>query len=108
MGEDGEKHHGEEPHHNAVSGDVGHVVPLAPHLALVPDVLVHHLQHREQVGDGGEDAYPAGGVGDVGGGHRDGAGCPHLEELWNIVDKGEDDDGTDIQTTSETLDKVIV
>ena len=101
--EDWEEQHGEEAHHDAVGGDVGHVVPLCPHLSLVPDILVHHLQHREQVDDGGDDAYPARGVGDVGGGHRDRAGSPHLEELGKIVEKREDYDGADIQTTTETL-----
>ena len=37
---DGEEEHGEQAHHDTVGGDVGHVVLLAPHLTLVPDVLV--------------------------------------------------------------------
>ena len=38
--QDGEEEHGEQAHHDAVGGDVGHVVLLASHLTLVPDVLV--------------------------------------------------------------------
>ena len=44
-------------------------------------------------------------VGAIDARHGDGASGANLEELWDVVDEGEDDDGADIEESIETLQK---